>query len=100
MSYHQYSLINALESMRLVLLLFYCDLLHNCICYLLGIYPEYNTIQPWRFHAVPKGYWESSENCRRYFDWLADALKINKNDMSEWINVKILDVRQHGGIFL
>src|SRR5690606_34999934 len=41
---------------------------------------------PWKFCQVPKGYWDTMENQRLFFDWLADELCIMDN--TNWFQVK------------
>lgn len=40
---------------------------------------------PWKFGSVPKGYWESSENVKKYMNWLSRQLNVNK--IEDWYNV-------------
>jgi hypothetical protein len=36
-------------------------------------FPEHEWL-PWKFGKVPKGYWESKENQRKFMKWLATQL--------------------------
>jgi hypothetical protein len=57
-------------------------------------YPEH-TWHPWRFRHVPRGYWNDVGNQRKYFDWLARELNVNKLD--DWYQIGNEDVKQRDG---
>jgi hypothetical protein len=48
------------------------------------IYPEIDW-QVFRFHSVPKDYWNYREHRRKYFDWIADMLSISLSE--DWYNI-------------
>jgi hypothetical protein len=58
-----------------------------------AIYPEHDWL-PWRFHHVPKGFWETEVNRRKYFDWIARKLGViseatGQVDMDKWYSVQL-----------
>ena len=40
-----------------------------------SIYSDY-TFHPWKFRAVPKGFFDSSENLRTYVDWVKETVGV------------------------
>lgn len=46
---------------------------------LLSVYPNHSW-EEWRFDKVPKGYWNSVENQKKYVDWAAKQLSIASPD--------------------
>lgn len=66
---------------------------------LMAVYPEHSWT-PWKFHAVPAGYWNSIENQTKYFDWLGEHLGISK--LEDWyskLSCKVL-TQNHGSTLL
>lgn len=57
-------------------------------------FPELDFI-PWRFRSVPKGYWSSKQNHKRYFEWLITELDIQSAD--DWYNVGHKDIERLNG---
>jgi hypothetical protein len=43
---------------------------------LMSIYPH-TQWQPWRFHSIPKNYWDDRANISQYMDWIEDILCID-----------------------
>ena len=66
---------------RISLLLAENTSLYNVIS---SVYPEYEWL-PWRFEKVPKHYWDSLENQRKFIEWAGKELQIK--EMSDWYNV-------------
>ena len=61
---------------------------------LTAIYPEHKLLF-WKFRNVPKGYWDSGLNQRKYFDHTAQDLGLGK--FEDWYSVSGLDIRKMGG---
>jgi hypothetical protein len=57
-------------------------------------YPDYEWL-PWRFKTCPRKYWLQVRNQRKFFDWFADKMEVEKQ--SDWFSVKTEDVRLHKG---
>jgi hypothetical protein len=49
------------------------------------LYPEHN-ILPWKFHQVPKGYWDDKKNQRKFMDWLGQQLHITC--FEDWYQIR------------
>lgn len=49
----------------------------------------------WKFHQVPKGFWDNRENRIRYLKWLGRQLGFRKLD--GWYQVTREDIRNHHG---
>ena len=49
-----------------------------------SLIPEPNWL-PWKFHAVPRGYWDILENQRKFVEWLGKELNIKTQE--EWYKV-------------
>jgi hypothetical protein len=47
---------------------------------------------------LPRGYWQNLRTQRKFFDALARQLNIQKQE--DWYNVRISDIKQHGGASL
>jgi hypothetical protein len=58
------------------------------------VYPQY-VWYPWLFKAIPDGYWNSIQNRRFFFQWLAEELHIEREE--QWYNVSLLDIKRTGG---
>jgi len=60
-----------------------------------GVYPEHNWMI-WRFHTVPRGYWEMvmNDQCeqKRIIDWLGDQLSIKSVD--DWYRISTSKIRK------
>jgi hypothetical protein len=61
---------------------------------LASLYPHYNW-KPWMFGQVPKEYWDTIANQRKYFDWLEDELGIEKKE--DWYKINRKEVQRRGG---
>ena len=61
---------------------------------LTSIYTEYEWL-PWRFSRAPPGFWSDPLNQRKFMDWAAKELKINK--LSDWHQVRCRDLDELGG---
>jgi hypothetical protein len=48
-----------------------------------------------RFSTVPQKYWNSKNNQRKYFDWIADELNIQTQE--EFYSVTVAELRDRGG---
>ncbi len=59
---------------------------------LMTIYPEY-TWKPWNFVYTPRGYFDTMENQKEFFDWLGNTLNITKLD--DWYNIKTTDILRY-----
>src|SRR5262249_16726570 len=57
-------------------------------------YPEHNWVLH-KFNTIGHGIWERDDNCRMFFDWLADQLGIQHPD--GWYSVTNKDVYAKGG---
>jgi hypothetical protein len=53
----------------------------------------------WLFEYIPRGFWNSIENCREYMEWLFDRLEYSKGD--DWYKVSPQEFLQNygGGLF-
>jgi hypothetical protein len=68
---------------------------HNALLMCLQqVYPD-ERFKPWLFNKAPQAYWISVYNRRRYFEWLADELHIEK--VEDWYNFKLQDVVERAG---
>jgi len=54
--------------------------------------------QLWKFHAVPRRFWDSKENERRFLDWLGEKLGYKR--MDDWYQIDILNISKNGGLGL
>ena len=70
----------------------YC---HSNVYHLLKeAYPEHDW-KPWLFHKVPKGFWNSKENQRKFLDWIGDQMSIKT--FSDWYKVSYKNLFKLGG---
>lgn len=51
-----------------------------------SVFPEYNWL-PWKFHSIPKGFWEKDGNQMVYMKWLEDKLNVKSEE--DWYNVSV-----------
>jgi hypothetical protein len=49
------------------------------------VYTEYEWL-PWKFHIIPKWFWDDANNLRKFLEWAGKELKIK--DPSDWKHVK------------
>jgi hypothetical protein len=62
---------------------------------LLGnLYPEIDW-HPWKFEDVSDSFWNESENCRNFFDWLGN--KMGVKSPFDWYKVNRFDISNNGG---
>lgn len=59
-----------------------------------SVYPEHDWLM-WKFHKVPKGYWEDTANQRKFFDWLGK--KLGYTHLDDWYNITKDQIDKHGG---
>jgi hypothetical protein len=57
-------------------------------------YPEHQWY-PWRFAMVPKGYWDTKENQRKFFDYAMKELRLKT--MEDWEQVTEIELILLGG---
>lgn len=57
-------------------------------------YPTHEWLD-WRFSKVPRGFWDTQENRRRFFKWAEEQLDIKT--MEDWYKIKLHDVAELGG---
>jgi hypothetical protein len=57
------------------------------------IYPEFQW-QAWKFQNVSRGYWNSLESKRQYFDWIAE--KMGLKNCEDWYSVDIKELGYPG----
>ena len=50
-----------------------------------SLIPNYHWL-PWKFHIVPKNFWNHPDNQLRFLQWAAQEFKIK--DMSDWYKIK------------
>ncbi len=60
-----------------------------------SVYSEYAWL-PWLFNNTPKGYWNSKQNQRKFFDWLAQQLQIRSPN--DWYTVRPEQISKYGGM--
>jgi hypothetical protein len=48
------------------------------------MFPDYNWL-PWKFEKSPQGFWENSENRKKFMNWAAKELNIK--EMKDWYKV-------------
>ena len=48
------------------------------------MYPEYPWL-PWKFSSLPRNYWDSVDNQKKFVEWAGKELGIN--EMSDWYKV-------------
>jgi hypothetical protein len=70
---------------------------NNPIRMLQSVFPSYPWL-PWKFFAVPDGYWKNKENQKQFLDWLAPQLQIRT--WEDWYSVTGGTIAQHGGRWL
>jgi hypothetical protein len=58
------------------------------------VYPDYNWL-PWKFSKCPNKFWDDVKNQRKFMDWAAEQLNVNK--MTDWQNVKESELIDIGG---
>lgn len=69
---------------------------HNALLQCLQkVYPD-ERFKPWLFNKTPQSFWTNLYNRRRYFDWLADELNIERTE--DWYNYKLQDVVDRAGV--
>ena len=64
---------------------------------LIAVYPNENW-KIWKFHQVPKGFWDNPQNQLDFFNWLSQDLKITK--WEDWYTIKLSDIKDRGGTTL
>jgi hypothetical protein len=55
-----------------------------------AVFPNHQWIA-WKFHQVPRGYWNRKDNQRKFLDWLTKELQVNKND--DWYRISKKQIR-------
>jgi hypothetical protein len=58
------------------------------------IYPTHSWV-PWKFQAVPRGFWASETNRKQYFDWLGSQIGIHSP--KDWYQVTSETIRENYG---
>jgi hypothetical protein len=58
-----------------------------------ALYPNHEW-WPWRFHAVPKDFWENSDNILSFLNWLGPMLQIR--ELSDWYRISIQQIQRVG----
>jgi len=51
--------------------------------------------QPWKFNAVPKGYWQDRNNLIQYLEWLGGELGFKTTE--DWYKLSVADLRAKDG---
>lgn len=59
-----------------------------------SIYPDYPW-KVWRFHSVPRHYWEDKQHQTEFVEWLFTEL--NLSDWKDWYRVPLVTVSKNGG---
>jgi hypothetical protein len=59
-----------------------------------SIYPEQQWF-PWKFEAVPKGYWDNLNNQRDFIHWV--GIQQGFTGMNDWYTITRKSINQHGG---
>lgn len=49
-----------------------------------AVYPTYDWL-PWKFDTVPRNFWNDITNQRKFMNWVANELEVNK--MEDWYGV-------------
>ena len=66
---------------------------------LITAYPEHNWCM-WKFNTVADGFWKSTENKQKYFDWLGSKIGIKQpDDWYEKLSIAVIQ-QNHGGSLL
>jgi len=60
-------------------------------------FPEYPW-KLWKFAHLPEGHWQSLQNQRKFMDDLAQEMNIKNYE--QWYQVKLEDIKKHGGLSL
>jgi len=63
---------------------------------LIRVYPEQKWLI-WMFQQVPKGFWDSEENCREFLEWTSLQLNIDSKNVDNWYKVSKMDIERLGG---
>lgn len=64
---------------------------------ILELFPEHNLL-PWKFSSIPKYYWDSMTNQKRFFDWFASQNNIVHPE--QWKPINRTQVYAAGGAWL
>ena len=67
---------------------------NNLAKMVMELMPEYPWIE-WKFLSVPRIYWESMENQKKFINWIAKELKIES--MDQWYQLRADDYVKNGG---
>ncbi len=59
-----------------------------------SLYPDYEWY-PWLFAKIPKTYWSDVKNVKKYIEWL--AIKLGMEKLDEWYNVSFAQIESTGG---
>lgn len=64
---------------------------------IMGVYKEHEWA-PWKFNSVPRRWWISQANQRRFCDWVfkQEGLK----SLEDWYSVRASVIAKHGGMYI
>jgi hypothetical protein len=66
----------------------------SLLTYLKTMQPDHEWLE-WKFIRTPKSFWKEKANQRKFLEWAAKQLKVNK--MEDWHRVSIPQLRDIGG---